>query len=125
MLQENPPELITGTTMSAQDTKSALRDMQRYLEVLTEQELSVRQTRAFLLVATEEGLGVNEYAERMGVAQSVMTRLLLDIGLQTRKREPGLGLVTQRPDPLDMRKHQAHLTPKGKALLHKLLRVWE
>jgi DNA-binding MarR family transcriptional regulator len=78
---------------------------------------------AFLTVALDEGLGVNEYAERLNVSQTVMTRWLFDIGQQNRSREPGYELVTQRSDPLDLRKHQTFLTDKGRALAHELIRV--
>lgn len=103
---------------------AGLRDAVALLDVFrsVRATMPLQHAYTFLLVAMEEGLGVLEYAERAGVAQSVMTRHLLDIGLQTRKREPGLGLVIQRPDPLDMRKHQTFLTPAGKALLHKVMR---
>ena len=74
-----------------------------------------------MLVAQEEGLSVSEYAKQAGVGQTTMTRHLLDIGLQTRKREPGLNLVMQRQDPLDLRRHQAFLTDKGRALLTRVL----
>jgi DNA-binding MarR family transcriptional regulator len=83
--------------------------------------MPLQHAYTFMLVAMEEGLGVTEYAERAGVAQTVMTRHLLDIGMQNRKREPGYGLVTQRADPLDMRRHQAFLTHEGRALLRKVL----
>jgi hypothetical protein len=76
-----------------------------------------------MLVALDEGRGVIEYAERAGVAQSVMTRNLLDMGSHNRKREKGLGLVMQRMDPLDMRKHQTFLTSEGRALAHKIIRT--
>jgi hypothetical protein len=48
---------------------------------------------------------------------------LLDFGLYTRKKAPGLGLVTQRMDPLNLRRHQSFLTSEGRALVHRVLRV--
>lgn len=86
-------------------------------------DMPLQHAYTFMLVALKEGLGVIEYAEQAGVAQTVMTRHLLDIGSQNRKREPGYGLVMQRSDPLDLRKHQTYLTPKGRALLNRVLRV--
>ena len=74
----------------------------------------------FMLVALNEGEGVQEYAELADVSQSVMTRNLLDLGERNRRREPGYGLVMQRMDPLDMRRHQTFLTPEGKALLRRI-----
>jgi DNA-binding MarR family transcriptional regulator len=85
--------------------------------------MPLQHAYTFLLVATEEGLGVSEYAEKAGVPQTVMTRHLLDMGSHTRTRNEGLGLVVSRMDPLDMRKHQTYLTSEGRALLHKIIRA--
>lgn len=87
------------------------------------QTMPLQYVRAFLLVGTNEGQGVGDYAEKAGVSLSVMSRHLLDIGDRNRHMEEGFGLVTQRPDPLELRKHQAMLTPKGKALAHKISRA--
>jgi DNA-binding MarR family transcriptional regulator len=75
---------------------------------------------AFLLVAEEEGLSVNEYAKRAGVSVSVMSRHLLDIGERNRSMKPGFGLVTYRANPLELRKHEYMLTDEGRALLHRI-----
>lgn len=77
---------------------------------------------AFLLVAMEEGLGVSEYAQRAGVSLSVMSRHLLDIGERNRSMEEGFGLITSRQNPLELRKHEIFLTPKGRTLLHQIHR---
>jgi DNA-binding MarR family transcriptional regulator len=76
---------------------------------------------AFLLVALEEGGGTTEYARRAGVAQSVMSRHLLDIGDHKRDMSAGFGLVTQRQAPLNLRKHETTLTPKGMDVAHQVL----
>ena len=75
----------------------------------------------FVLVAMNEGKSVQVYAELADVAQSVMTRNLLDLGQRNRHKERGLGLLIQRMDPLDMRKHQTFLTPEGRALWRRIL----
>jgi DNA-binding MarR family transcriptional regulator len=75
---------------------------------------------AFLLVAEEEGLSVNDYAKRAGVSVSVMSRHLLDIAERNRNMKPGFGLVAYRASPMELRKHEYWVTDKGRALLHKL-----
>lgn len=118
----------TGS-MSAQQTtngeKEALKTAINFMDAFRSirPTMPLQHAYTFLLVADEEGLGVQEYAERAGVAQTVMTRHLLDIGMQNRRREEGYGLVVQRQDPLDLRKHQSHLTAEGRALLHKIIRT--
>lgn len=109
----------------ADDNVRAITDVVALFDAFRQvrHDMPLQHAYTFMLVALREGCGVIEYAEQAGVAQTVMTRHLLDIGLQNRKREPGYGLVVQRPDPMDLRKHQTFLTPKGRALLHKVLRV--
>ena len=109
--------------MSDED-KRALRDLLNCLDVFAEQKqtLSIQAMRAFLLVAMDEGMGVTEYANKAGIRQSVMSRHLLDIGPRDRYMEEGLDLVDQRPDPMELRKHQVRMTPKGRALAHRLAR---
>lgn len=91
--------------------------------------LAIRHTlpghymRAFLLIALNEGMGVTEYAKLSGVAQSVMSRHLLDLGDKDRKGGKGLGLVTMRQDPLNLRRHQVMLTDKGRALAGAIVRA--
>lgn len=84
--------------------------------------MPLQYVHAFLLVAMEEGLSVSEYAKRAGVSLSVMSRHLLDIGERDRYMEEGFGLVTARRNPMELRKSEYFLTPKGKALLHQITR---
>jgi DNA-binding MarR family transcriptional regulator len=85
--------------------------------------MPLQHAYTFMLVASKEGQGVLDYAEMAGVANSVMTRHLLDIGPKTRNREPGYGLVEQHMDPMDMRKHRTFLSHAGRALLAKVIRT--
>ena len=75
----------------------------------------------FLEVAIDEGQGVAEYAKKLEISPTVMTPNLLDVGDRNRMKEPGLGLITQERDILDLRRHNAKVTPKGKGVLHKVL----
>jgi hypothetical protein len=77
----------------------------------------------FLEVCVDEGKGVMEYAERAEVPPTVMTRHLLDIGDRNRAREEGFGLITQERDKFDLRRHHARVTPKGKALMHRMMQA--
>jgi DNA-binding MarR family transcriptional regulator len=79
----------------------------------------------FLLVACKQGLSVTDYAQRAGVSKSVMSRHLLDLGERNRHMEPGLGLVVSKPSPLELRRHEVYLTPKGKAMLARMQRELE
>jgi DNA-binding MarR family transcriptional regulator len=85
--------------------------------------MPMQQAYAFLLVAMEEGRGVQEYAERAGVTQPVMTRILLALGRHRQKGAPGYGLVHQATDTQDLRKRQTFLTAKGEALMREIVRL--
>ena len=85
--------------------------------------MPMQHAYAFLLVASEEGRGVQEYAERAGITQAVMTRILFALGSRSRGRERGYGLVQQGIDTKDARKHQTFLTAKGKALMREVARL--
>lgn len=75
----------------------------------------------YLQVAAEEGRGVNDYAADAGIAASVMTRNLLDVGDRNRAREEGLGLITQERDLFDLRKHNAKITAKGRTRMREMM----
>jgi DNA-binding MarR family transcriptional regulator len=85
--------------------------------------MPIQHAYAFLLVALEEGRGVQEYAKRAGVTQAVMTRILFALGSTRQRGKPGYGLVQQTIDTQDARRHQTFLTTKGKALMHEIVRL--
>lgn len=76
---------------------------------------------AFLRVVAEEGKGVAEYAEMAGVASTVMTRHLLDIGERSRDLTEGFGLVYQKRDVRDLRINRTYATPQGHTLFRKMM----
>lgn len=76
---------------------------------------------AFLLVAVKPGYGSTDYARDLGLAQAVTSRLMLEIGQKRRTGEDGLGLIDSASDGKDLRVRRAFLTPKGKALLRRIM----
>lgn len=87
--------------------------------------MTLQQLASFLFVAKDEGKQVSSYAREAGLAQGVMTRNLFDLGEFNRRREPGLGLVEQRPDLNDRRAHLTYLTHKGRAVVGAYRRALE
>ena len=81
--------------------------------------MPLQYVAAFMLVASEEGLNVTEYARRAGVTPSLMTRHLADLGAVNRHHEEGFGLIEQFGDVMDRRNRLIRLTAKGKHI------VWE
>lgn len=89
---------------------------------LLDDRMPLQYVLSFLLVANEEGQSVTYYAEKLGVNQTTMSRHLLDIGPADRNHEEGYGLIDYRADPLERRRHQYFLTPKGKQFLEMVLK---
>lgn len=111
-------------SLSAEE-KAELRRLLATLETFRNlrSTMPLQYVITFLLVCLDEGKGVTEYAKDAGVSQSVMTRHLEDIGDRNRHKMEGFGLITQRNDPLNLRKNQALLTNKGKGFASQLIRL--
>jgi hypothetical protein len=103
-------------------------DLRRLLAALEpfrelDESIPLGQIVAYLLVATEEGLSVNEYGQRGGFAQSVASRHPSDIGEYNRYHKPGHQLIKGTPDLMNRRRRIHTLTPMGTALGHRILRA--
>jgi DNA-binding MarR family transcriptional regulator len=85
--------------------------------------MPLQHAYAFVQVALEQGLGVSEYAKRVGVTQSVMTRILFSLASSSQGRGPGYGLVQQAIDLENPRRTQSFLTAKGKVLMREIARL--
>ncbi len=75
---------------------------------------------AFLMVALDEGKGVNDYARAVGIHRAAMSRNLHAIGDRARNRGPGLGLVTIEPHPANPIKSRVFLTAKGRSIADQM-----
>jgi DNA-binding MarR family transcriptional regulator len=82
--------------------------------------IPLQYVHLFLNIVLEEGKSVSEYERDLGTAQTVMSRHLKEIGERARSKQEGLGLVMQKADMNDMRKHLVHVTPLGKSTMHKV-----
>lgn len=76
----------------------------------------------FLMVALEEGKGVNEYARALGMDRSTMSRNLHAIGDRARNGDGGLGLIAIRSHPVDPFRSQVFLTAKGRSIAEQVSR---
>jgi len=110
---------LTATTLSHAVWYSRIQEALSTLRAHNE-DMTVAAAISFLMVAMFEGRSLREYADMLGCSHSTMSRHLLDLGEQNRKREPGMMLIEQRPDTDDRRKNVYCLTPKGKALVDAL-----
>jgi DNA-binding MarR family transcriptional regulator len=85
--------------------------------------MPIQMAASFLLVAKNEGKSLRELRQLSGVAQSTMSRHLLDLGARNRRFGEGLGLVRSEIDPMELRRKQFYLTPKGRRLLETLMGI--
>jgi len=82
--------------------------------------MPARAIQAFLCVAEKPGLSVAEYAKRVGISPTTMSRFLLDLGERNRDGDEGHGLVDGKENILNRRERLYHLSLKGQALLIKI-----
>jgi DNA-binding MarR family transcriptional regulator len=111
------------------DELKALRKLDRVIDqirssVASALPLQVAQT--FLAVAMKEGQSVSEISEELKSNLSTVSRHLLDLGARNKEQQGiNYGLVESRGDPLDMRRKEFYLTPKGKILRKNILGIME
>lgn len=101
--------------------KSHKRDIQSFLWALQplvglRGSIPLSYVTTFLMVALEEGKGVNAYARAVGIGRGSMSRHLREIGRRAKNGGPGLGLVKVQPHPTDLQRCQVLLTDKGRSV---------
>jgi DNA-binding MarR family transcriptional regulator len=85
--------------------------------------MSIQVVHTLMLIALHEGASVTEIAKMSGFKLPTVSRNILDLGKQDRRRQPGLGLVETKVDPMELRKKQVALTPKGQDLLRQIIDI--
>lgn len=103
-----------------------LRQLLQAVEVFTEKDkdMPIQMVRVFILVALNPGLGTMEMAAKSGLPVSVASRHLIDLAELNRYKEQGHELVVQKIDPMNRRARPATLTPKGRALVARINRIF-
>jgi DNA-binding MarR family transcriptional regulator len=118
---------MQDTTPLTQEDKKKLQQMLDVWALLadqyTEKEFPPAMFRVFITVCLEEGLGTEEIAVKARTPTTTVTRHVNDMGDKDRYGGPGLELVYQTFDKRDRRKHPVFLTPKGRGLLGRILRL--
>jgi DNA-binding MarR family transcriptional regulator len=107
------------------DEQAALHKCLLFMEAFraVSPSMPMQYAYTFLLVASDEGCGVQEYAERAGIPQPVMARILFALGSRHRRPELRYGLVQQSIAPEDWRSVRTFLTAEGTALKQKIVRL--
>jgi hypothetical protein len=117
------PNVVPGGLEFSRD-KRAIHALMRALKPFSD----IRGTRmplsyviVFLTVALDEGKSVGGYARALGVKNRLtMSRFLQHIGRKGSRGNPGLNLVTSKPNPSVYQGTQIFLTAKGRAIADHL-----
>lgn len=110
--------LMTVSTSAALNADAVLRDVVRLFtqaqRVMTSCccDATSKECEALMLVARQQGLTVQGFAEQMGLEKTWASRLLV--------RMEKDGLIKRVPNPADSRSLLVELTPKGKSEHRKL-----
>jgi hypothetical protein len=103
------------TNQLSDESKAALRVLSEtvahFMEIRA--TMPMQYVMAYLHVALNPGLTVNDYARMAHVRSNLMSRYLKDLGKTNRYGEPGFDLVTTDLGERDRREHYTNLTQRG------------
>jgi DNA-binding MarR family transcriptional regulator len=122
-----PGPISENQSSDASITRSDQRALQTLLWALKplanlQRPMPLPFMTAFLMVALDEGQGVNAYARAAGIHRAAMSRNLHAIGDRARNGGPGLGLVIMQPHPSDPVRSRIVLTRKGRLVAKDIIR---
>ncbi len=81
-----------------------------------DQNIPAQQISLFIEVATNEGITMQNLANKLGLLQSTCSRTVSALSKVHRVNKAGLDLVEAKEDPMDRRFKVVKLSPKGKRL---------
>lgn len=92
----------------------ALRVIQEFRK--HDPELQTQACQAFLQIAGQEGISIQELARLISTAGATASRNVALLGPRHRSGRAGLGLIEARTDPADNRVRRLYLTSRGRVL---------
>jgi DNA-binding MarR family transcriptional regulator len=87
--------------------------------------IPLQLVQTFIVVAENEGKGVNDLSDLVGTNKSTMSRHLLDLSDKLRTGAPGYGILKRSADPKNLRSVHYSVTPKGRLLLNQINDILE
>ena len=105
------------------DVQASLKTLDILINDLREldSEMQIQQIATLLAIAQDEGIALSEIAERTQQGMSSASRNVAALSTMHRKGKKGHGLVVNKEDPLERRRKQHFLTPKGVTFLRRLV----
>ncbi|MFZ3482223.1 hypothetical protein [Sphingomonas sp. 3-13AW] len=77
----------------------------------------------FVTVALNEGKNLTEMASIMGAKVPTISRNVLDLGERNRRKTDGYRLVKSEQDPMNLRSNKYALTPRGRQIANRLIKI--
>jgi DNA-binding MarR family transcriptional regulator len=110
-----------------EDTSKQLRSLMEITRAFRDLSptFPVAYMHAYLAICLNPGEGASEYMRELEVSQPVASRIILALGVKSRRGEEGMQLVDAATDPIDLRRKRTYLTAKGKGLFTTIKRQLE
>lgn len=91
---------------------------------ILDDSLPVQTLAVFLEIASNpSGISITEVANKCGLASSSASRNVAALSDWHWLKRPGLGLVVSEVDPMECRRKNVKLTPKGKQVVDQLVAI--
>jgi DNA-binding MarR family transcriptional regulator len=115
---------MTAVILSEEETEK-LKSLAKALKPFREirDTMPLQFVELILAVAIKPDSTVNELSSATGIAPSLVSRQLGDIGEVNRYHQPGHDLVATRSNIMDRRFNLTRLTPRGRALAGQVLKA--
>lgn len=116
--------MTTQTTLSKDERQILLKALSLLEKFRTlDSEMQMPQAVTLLTVALNEGISLTELTEKTSQATSSASRNVAALSNVHRAGKPGHGLVLNREDPVERRRKQHVLTPKGRRFLEEVVKI--
>ena len=115
---------MTDSKLTKEERQSLTRIL-RLLETFRglDSEMQMPQAVTLVTIALNEGISLTDLTEKTQQATSSASRNVAALSSVHRAGKPGHGLVLNREDPVERRRKQHVLTPKGRNFIQKLAEI--
>jgi len=106
---------------------TAMTTLKRVLDAVRAEapELPTQQLHALLVIGLDEGLSVQDVQKRTGMTNSSGSRNVRALMEYAGEGRKGLHWVDWKPNPQNLREKLLFLSPKGREVMDKMMKVME
>ncbi len=114
--------MTNDKTVSRSQLATALQVLNEFRKI--DPEMPIQVATVFLEVANNNGaIAMTDLGERVGIAQSSVSRNVAALGKVNRFHQPGHDLLEAKEDPMERRRKLVDLTMKGKRVVQTIVEV--